>query len=57
MVTVAKIHRYFKSKDAEDAVDTKMLMIHALAFGIYTLSVVIYATAWIAVLNGKNSSA
>jgi hypothetical protein len=57
VATVAKIHSYFKSKDSEDAIDTKMLMIYALAFGIYTISVVVYVISWVVMLYTQNDRA
>ena len=39
---VLSIYNYFKKKDAEATINTRMLLNHGIAFGVYLLSAIIY---------------
>lgn len=43
--SVGKIRAFFKERDAEDLIDTKVLLLHASAFGIYLVSVLVFYSA------------
>jgi hypothetical protein len=43
--SVGKIRAFFKERDAEDLIDTKVLLLHASAFGIYLVSVMVFYIA------------
>lgn len=44
VVGVTRIRMFFKEREAEDFLDTKMLWRHALSFGLYLMSTVLWAT-------------
>ena len=43
--SIIKIRKYFKETDSEDEMDSKVLLIHAGAFWIYLVVVIIYTGA------------
>lgn len=47
MVSVYRIWKFFRERNAADFIDTKALIRHALAFGLYLIAIVGYFTIWI----------
>jgi hypothetical protein len=42
MKSVLNIRNYFRKNDAEDYINTGMLLRHALSFGLYLLAIVVF---------------
>ena len=49
MTSLQQIRKFFKDKDAEDNINTEMLLRHAIAFVGYLITTLVYyiALAWV----------
>lgn len=57
-IGVYRIHNYFRDKQAEVRVNTKIMILHASAFGLFLLSdVILYSTYTVFIFYPDNNTA